>query len=251
MSAASPPPTPGRGPLRRLARTLARVLVVALAPGLGWAAGLIWFAEGVPHPQAEGAGQARERTDAIVVLTGGPQRIKTGLALLAEGMAKKLFISGVYRGVDVAELLRVAQQAPEAVACCVVLDYAADSTAANAAETRAWMEREGFVSLRLVTADFHMRRSLLEFRRALPEARLIAHPVATETFRREQWWRRRAFGLIATEYNKYLAALARTTLQRSIRPGGARPAPAPPPTPEPVAPEPRNAPRDQAPQVPT
>jgi uncharacterized SAM-binding protein YcdF (DUF218 family) len=75
------------------------------------------------------------------------------------------------------------------------------------------MEREGFRSLVLVTANYHMRRSLLEFRRALPEARVEPHPVFPEGFRIEAWWRwPGTFALVQGEYHKFLAALVRPAL---------------------------------------
>ena len=120
------------------------------------------------------------------MLTGGPLRLKEGLALLTEGRAGKMLVSGVNRGVELPELLRVAGTAPLSVACCVELGYAADNTAGNADETRAWMAKEGFSSLRLVTANYHMPRSLLEFRRAMPAARIVPHPVLPDSFRRER-----------------------------------------------------------------
>ena len=72
------------------------------------------------------------------------------------------------------------------------------------------MEAEHFTSLRLVTAAYHMRRSILEFRRAMPGATIIAHPVFPDAFKRDQWWRwPGTVHLLATEYTKYLAAETR------------------------------------------
>ena len=51
-------------------------------------------------------------TEAIVVLTGGSERLEEGLNLLSERKAKKLFISGVYRGVEVSRLLALFQGNP-------------------------------------------------------------------------------------------------------------------------------------------
>ena len=77
------------------------------------------------------------------MLTGGIDRLDEGLRLLSAGRAKKLFVSGVYRGVDVAALLRLARQAPGDLECCIMLGYAADNTAGNAHETAAWMKDQG------------------------------------------------------------------------------------------------------------
>jgi uncharacterized SAM-binding protein YcdF (DUF218 family) len=188
---------------------LRRAALLVALPAVAWCAGLVWFAETIPAgPDDDG-----RATDAIVVLTGGPARLKAGLDLLAAGRARKLFVSGVYRGVDVAELLRVGRQDPERLACCVVIGHEAESTAGNAAETRAWMAREGFSSLRLVTATYHMQRSLIEFRRAMPAATILAHAVAPDGFRRARWWAwPGTLRLVVSEYNKTLGALARTWL---------------------------------------
>jgi uncharacterized SAM-binding protein YcdF (DUF218 family) len=186
--------------LRRLTLPLAALF-------LAYAAGLIWFARGVTGTAEEtDTGSA---TDAIVVLTGGSQRVQAGLQLLAAGKAKKLFVSGVYHGTDVAALLRVQRQTPDALQCCIVLGHAADNTYGNALETAAWIQVEGYKSLRLVTANYHMRRALLEFRRAMPEVQIIPHPVFPETVR-ERWWAwPGTLDLIIGEYDKYLWALVR------------------------------------------
>ena len=190
-------------------RFLRSLLGLMLLLALVWLVGLWRFAAAIPSEVT-----APERqTDAIVVLTGGSLRVEGGLRLLAEGKAKKLFISGVYRGVDVTELLRVGRQDPERLACCVVIGHEAESTAGNAAETRAWMTREGFSSLRLVTASYHMRRSLIEFRRAMPETTILPYAVAPDGFRRERWWAwPGTLRLVVSEYNKTLGALARAWL---------------------------------------
>ncbi len=188
----------------------------ALAAGLGalWLAGLIWFAETIPREQpALDAPEAQRRTDAIVVLTGGSERLEAGLELLAAGRAHKLFVSGVYHSVDVRTLLRVSRQKPAEAECCIVLGYAADNTVGNAAETAAWMRAEHFTSMRLVTANYHLRRSLLEFRIALPEVEILPYPVVPANVRVPDWWLwRHTTGLIVTEYNKYLVAFGRSFL---------------------------------------
>ena len=187
-------------------RFLGLLLIVPVVSYLG---GLVWFAESIPR-EATDDGTA---TDAIVVLTGGVARVRTGLELLAQGRGRKLFVSGVYRGVDVQELLRAQKQAPEALECCIVLGYSAETTEGNAAETKLWIEAQRYRSLRLVTASYHMPRSLLEFRRALPDLRIVAHPVVPEAFRREAWWAwPGTLHLVVSEYHKMIAALLRPYL---------------------------------------
>jgi len=175
--------------------------------GLGfgaWLAGLVWFVSALPVRVED----ATRTTQAIVVLTGGGGRIAEGLDLLAANRAKKLFISGVGAAVDMQEILRVSQRPQADITCCVALGYEADSTYGNAIETAGWMRDNGLRSLRLVTAAYHMPRSLLQFRRAMPEMEIIPNPVFSANFHPDDWlrWSGNA-SVIVTEYSKYLVAL--------------------------------------------
>ena len=192
---------------RRRSLPVLAVVGALIAGAALWVGGLVWFGEQeVPRRVEEEA--LFTNTDAIVVLTGGAGRLGIGIELLAQGRASKLFISGVYRGVDVAEILRVSRHDPEALECCIEVGYDATDTAGNARETARWMAAEGFQSLRLVTASYHMPRSLAEFRRAMPDVELVPHPVFTDTVRVEAWWSSpRSVGLIASEFTKYLVGI--------------------------------------------
>ena len=193
--------------LQRLTRAFGRAFGVLLFLAAVWAGGLVWFAAGIDAP----AEDPTSPTDAIVVLTGGSQRIDVGFRLLVDGKAKKLFVSGVHEGVDMSEVLKTSPQTPHWVECCVVLGHSADNTVGNALETAAWLQSEHFHSIRLVTAGYHMRRSLLEFARVLPpDVTVIAHPVFPEAVRPGRFWFTRAgAGVIVIEYVKYLGALVR------------------------------------------
>jgi uncharacterized SAM-binding protein YcdF (DUF218 family) len=182
---------------------------VVVVVGISWLAGLVWFASLIPRPVAP----PTTKSEAIVVLTGGSDRMAEGLRLLESGLGQKLFVSGVYHGVEVQELLRVAKKNPDELECCVELGYTADNTAGNARETAAWMTKEGYRSLRLVTANYHMPRSLIEFHRAMPEIDIIVHPVFPERFKHDEWWLwPGSTSLIASEFGKYLLALIRIGL---------------------------------------
>ena len=185
---------------RRRLITAATVVVIAIGVWLG---GVFAFVALIPLAKPS----IDIETDAIVVLTGGSGRLNAGLTLLSSARAKKLFVSGVYRGVDVQTLLEISRRDPEGLACCIVLGYAASSTAGNADETAAWLAAEKYGSVRLVTASYHMPRSLLEFRHAMPGMTIIPHPVFTHRFKRRQWWRWPGTArLILTEFHKYIGA---------------------------------------------
>ena len=188
---------------------LRRVAIAATVFSFLWLAGLIWFA--TPPP-----GESRTAsTDAIVVLTGGSLRIESGIALLREGKGHKLFVSGVNQQVDLDDLLGVSGHAPDWARCCIVLGHEADDTFGNAQETAHWIRGQDFHSLRLVTAWYHMPRSLLEFDRAMPEIDIVAHPVFPDQVKQERWWAwRGTAALLVNEYVKYLGALARPLIER-------------------------------------
>ena len=190
------------GALRRMAIAGAVLFVL-------WAAGLIWFAI---QPSAE---DRSAPTDAIVVLTGGRLRLQSGIELLREGKGRKLFVSGVDQRVDLDELLRISGNAADWAACCTALGHDAEDTLGNARETAQWVRQQGFRSLRLVTAWYHMPRSLLEFDRAMPEIEIIPHPVFPDQVRQEHWWASRGTAaLLVSEYGKYLGAVLRPLLER-------------------------------------
>ncbi len=183
------------------------VLILILAI---WVSGFLYFVQSVPQiPNSP-----KHRTQAIVVLTGGSLRLEAGLSLFSRGLSEKLFVSGVHRGVDVAELLRVSRQTPKTLDCCIILGYAADNTRGNARETADWMDKEGYLSMRLVTANYHMPRSLFELRQVLPHADIITHAVSPAHVKLHAWWISpgTAF-LLVREYTKLLLAWARSVWQ--------------------------------------
>jgi uncharacterized SAM-binding protein YcdF (DUF218 family) len=179
-----------------------------------WLYGLFDFVAALPdHVQ-----EPDRHTDAIVVPTGGSERLAEGVRLLIRGLAGKLFISGVNAQTRLADLIAglppdIERPSLALVDCCIVLGHAADSTLGNAAETAAWMRAEGFHSLRLVTADYHMPRSLLEFHHAMPDVEIAVHPVFPDQLHRENWWRSPGTaGLLIDEYDKYLVARLRLAI---------------------------------------
>jgi len=200
-------------PVRK--RRWPKIAVSVLAgAALLWLGGFVLFAVSLPTAPADESAP----TDAIVVLTGGSLRLETGLRLLDAQLGKKLFVSGVHKGNDVEELMRVSRQSPSRADCCIVLGYEADNTAGNASETADWIAREGYASIRLVTAAYHMPRSLLEFSREMPSVALIAHPVFPDHVKTLEWYRYPGTALlIAGEFTKTVLVALQTGLDRVVR----------------------------------
>ncbi len=142
-------------------------------------------------------------TDGIAVLTGGAERVETGLRLVADGQARLLLITGAHREARRAEVLAAAGFDAEALASRVTLGRAAATTRGNAAEIAAWVAAERLGSVRLVTSGYHMPRARLEVARALPQGvRIVPHPVQARA--REGAWR--TWSLLVSEYGKYILA---------------------------------------------
>lgn len=171
-----------------------------------WAVGWLWFASSVVSMKPQGPAT---KTDAIVVLTGGDKRVNTGLDLLAAGGAKMLFISGVNAKVKPEELVALWHGDHKKVLCCITLGYSADSTASNAVESQEWIRKNGIKSIRLVTANYHMMRSYLMFRKAVPDVSIYKHPVTPDGF---EPWKEQFWPLTFSEYNKVLATWLRLDL---------------------------------------
>ncbi len=138
-------------------------------------------------------------SDAIVVLTGGKDRIETGLELFSEGFAPEIFITGVHDGVTQQDIIARHTGVKPLPACCIILGYKANSTTENAAETKEWMTGKNIKTIRLVTSGYHMPRTVVEFRAALPGVKIIPHPILQPdiTPSDKKFWR-----MIFEEYHK-------------------------------------------------
>jgi len=162
---------------------------IALLYALGYAL----FAVTLPAPAGD------QRTDAIVVLTGGSGRLDRGFELMERGLAQRMLISGVARTVRPEELIAVYEVDPRLFECCIVLGREAFDTRSNADEVARWLERRRFASIRLVTNDLHMPRARYELRKRVgPDVAIVTDAVPTEP----------GFRAIFAEYNKYLLGRA-------------------------------------------
>lgn len=157
---------------------------------LAWMLGFAWFGIFLPQP-LDG-----RQTDAIVVLTGGAGRIDRGIALLQDGSAKRMLISGVDRSVRPVELA-VQYKTPESLfSCCITLGREAIDTRSNGLETARWLERRDYKTVRLITTDWHMRRAALELRQSMPDGKVTIVYDAVPS--------RPSLTILVREYNKYL-----------------------------------------------
>ena len=185
---------------------------LAVLAAIFWLVGLLLFVENIPRSKPDDT-----LTDAVVVLTGGPGRINRGIELLASEKARELLISGVGADVPMRDLISDNALPKSRLECCVTLGRAARDTRENAIEAAGWAASRNIVSIRLVTSDFHMPRSLLEFERRLPQLQIIPEPVGTKSITMGRWWLRPdTVVLLAGEYSKFLAVRLQLAFPRLI-----------------------------------
>jgi uncharacterized SAM-binding protein YcdF (DUF218 family) len=196
-------------------RSLRRVLILGAAAGLSLLAlGFVLFASVVTRLPADNNPHA----DGIVVLTGEGRRIAEGARLLDEGRADRMLISGVFRRTGKKALIEISGLPEDKFDCCVDIGYDALDTAGNANETRAWAASHRYDSLIVVTASYHMPRSLAELSIAMPSTQLIPHPVMPNNFPPTRWWlHASATRMLISEYFKFLPTAAHLTVARLLR----------------------------------
>lgn len=153
-----PPPAGGRTALRPLARLGVILAVLSVLVGLQF----VLFRARIPPPDP----LARlARFDGVVVFTGGPGRIAHGLALLKSGHTRQLLVSGVHARVGPDTFARTFRVDADLIACCITLDHAARNTVGNAREAVKWAERLRLARVGVVSAAWHLPRSMLEVER--------------------------------------------------------------------------------------
>jgi uncharacterized SAM-binding protein YcdF (DUF218 family) len=205
-------PVTSANPTRRiwLRRTvLACVLLSAFAGLIGFV-GFLGFVYSLDRVER----RPEVRTDGIVAMTGGSQRIGDAIDLLAQGYASRLLISGVNERTSRDEIARLNPGQRRLFDCCVDLDYRARNTIGNAIETRRWAEQNRFRSVIVVTSNYHMPRTLVELDHALPGIRKVPYAVVTPTVDPDLWWRSPATAkVLLSEYVKLLVVWLRTRFE--------------------------------------
>jgi len=150
-------------------KTLVSCLLIA------WVGGFFLYLYQIHHFK-----ETHPLTEGIVILTGGKGRIKKGIQL------KEITTSPPYEG-------------------HIDLGFNATTTRENAKEVSDWNKEKSCSSLTVVTSHYHIPRSLLELKAALPHIILIPYPIISPSFQNRRWlsepdlWQ-----LLFKEYNKYL-----------------------------------------------
>lgn len=179
--------------------------VAVLAIAAAYTIGFVTFAETLPVQPAK-----LDHPDAVVALTGGDGRLNVAVRLFEDGVGKRLLITGVNSTTTKQELKPIVHGGKR-FDCCADLGFSAANTHGNAAEAAAWAKKHGYRRLVIVTASYHMPRSLAEFSAEMPGVTLEPWPVQPEGVDLTGWWHNsHTLKLLQTEYAKYLASLVLT-----------------------------------------
>lgn len=182
-----------------------RILASCLIFLMVWCGGLYWFVAQIPVLPS-----IPPHADAIVVLTGGAGRLELGLNLLMDGKATKLFVSGANQQVSYDDIVRLApvnyrDAISNMAGWKIVLGNNAENTIGNAAETEAWLEKEHYKHIILVTSNYHMPRSLSEFHQTMPYLAISPVAVIPSEVGDFFWWLDSNYRpLVLSEYYKYI-----------------------------------------------
>jgi uncharacterized SAM-binding protein YcdF (DUF218 family) len=188
---------------------LKRIAIIVV--GL-YVAGFVVFVASLPK-----APRDLSHIQGIVALTGGDARLDAAVTLFEEGVGQRLLISGVNPQTTKAVLKKLAHGGAR-FDCCADLGYAAEDTYGNAREAGAWARFHHYRTLLIVTARYHMPRSLSEFRAAMPDMIFVPYPVDPVSIDPHGWWHDpRALRVLHGEYAKYLAATALMAIGRKPR----------------------------------
>lgn len=167
----------------------------------GWLLGLGFFYTSLPQSTAY-QHQSQITAEGLIVLTGGQGRLEAALDILKANPGKRLLISGVNPIVEQSELSALTGSEAALFDCCVDIDRLSQNTAANAQEGMKWLRANGFNSAMIITADYHLRRSMMLFNHQAPTVKLTGYAVQTNA----------NMSYMIREYNKYLATVAQLAI---------------------------------------
>ncbi len=137
---------------------LLAVALVAIPPAYHLSQGNLLLAS--PEPA--------EKTDAIIVFTGDPDRISEGYREYIDGTAEKIMVTGNDFAVQASEP-DVRELAKQIRKDDIYVDLEATNTIENAEHVAKWAQWQQVESISLVTSEDHMPRAFFELRRLLPD----------------------------------------------------------------------------------
>ena len=121
----------------------------------------------------------------IVVLTGGKGRFERGLSLLKEGKSSKMFVTGVFPGLDLKKKYINTDDDARLFECCIFNGSKAVNTIENASEVSEWLKNNSVSEIFLVSSYYHLPRSKIVFERYLSDIQVHLVKPSYPDFKRE------------------------------------------------------------------
>ena len=169
-----------------------------------WVIGLYLFSQKISRT-TQNISLTTQKYEALIVLTGGQDRINTAFDLFEKGYAHRLFISGVTSPKALQSRILDNPKINSKADCCITLDEKAETTIGNAIESSKWVKENHISSVLLVTSNYHMPRSLMEFKRQIPTLNVTPYAIDAHNVVLDHWWEKQGTRrLIVMEYNKFL-----------------------------------------------
>ena len=153
----------------------------------------------------------------VVILTGGTNRIKEGFEVIYKLDKKsisnlKVLVSGTGKGFSKLSLQEKLNPNFDLrlIECCVELDDVSQDTYSNAVETSKWVSKNNIEEILLITSNYHIPRSILEFQNKMPNLKILYYPITPKQHQINNWLKSfETFSLIFIEYCKYIIANVR------------------------------------------
>lgn len=171
---------------------------------------LLVGASAIPHLLARGEGHSSGRTaDAILVLTGGENRIAEGFRAWEEGKGRDLFILGAGREATLSSILPAGKEISPADLSRIHIEGWSENTLENAFSAKSAVVSRGYREVILVTSDYHVPRAYLAMRKILPPDVSISVSPVVSNWRGNGAWHRlpRLFFVEGWKYWGYLLFL--------------------------------------------
>jgi uncharacterized SAM-binding protein YcdF (DUF218 family) len=156
-----------------------------------------------------------QKAEAIIVLTGGRNRINNALKIYKNNNEKqKLLISGVNSKVNIKRILNFYNLNIKNIDN-ISIGHDAKDTVGNAKESAKWIRKNNIKSVLLVTSDYHIARAKLELKIEDKNVNIIEYPIHSPFVKKPYWKNIGSFCLISIEYTKYLITKIKYKLVRN------------------------------------
>jgi uncharacterized SAM-binding protein YcdF (DUF218 family) len=150
-----------------------------------------------------------QKSDVIIVLSGGNERLSKGVELYKEGYAPYILLTNAVYGItqDPENTLLNQIAGYNLPTQAILLETKAESTYENALFTRPILEKYHFRSAIIVSSNYHMRRVKFNFDRVYRNTsiRLTYCATSSSLYNPNRWWATKK-GLLIT-MNEYVKLL--------------------------------------------